>query len=164
MINMTAPRGGRARYRSGAVVGVLVAVVGLAVGVGGKMLFVAFAVVLLPFTSLLIDNAVRGVRGRAGILTIEVPLVLLLFSDTTFRVRTTEQLSNNPFDTAGIIRAVTQAVAMFLALVALISPGERERGGRLTTRPFRIYCAYCLVASAGIAMSGFPILTAYRVF
>ena len=164
MMDITAPRGGRLRYRSVAVAGVLVAVVGVAVGVGGKMLFVAVAVVLLPFTSLLIDNALRGVRGRAGILTIEVPLVLLLFSDTTFRVRTTEQLSNNPFDTAGIIRAAAQAVAMFLALVALMSPGERERGGRPTTRPFRIYCAYAVAATAGIATSAFPILTAYRVF
>jgi hypothetical protein len=164
MMDIAAQRRTRSRNTAAAVVGGLVVIAGVAIGAGGKLLLVGIAVALLPFTLLLIDNAVSGVRGRVGILTVEVPLILLLISDMTFRVRTTEQLSNNPFDTAGIIRAVAQAAALFLALAALMSPGEREAGARLTTRPFRLYCVYVVVAAAGIAMSAAPILTAYRVF
>jgi hypothetical protein len=164
MMDIAAPRRTRSRYVAPVIVGGLISTAGVAVGAGGKLLFVGAAIALLPFIALLIDGAHRGVLGRVGLLTVEVPIILVLLSDMTFRVRTTEELSNNPFDSAGIIRATAQAVALFLALVALMRPGHREAGVRPTTRPFRLYCTYAVVAAAGIAMSHAPILTAYRVF
>jgi hypothetical protein len=163
MIGRLPQQQSRSRYAP-AIVGGLVAVAGAATAAGGKLVLIGLAIALLPFVALLIDNAIRGVQGRVGIFTVEVPLVLLLVSDMTFRVRTTEDLSNNPFDAAGIIRAALQCTALFLALVVLLSPGKRELGVRLTTRPFRLYCAYVIAAAAGIAMSQAPVLTAYRVF
>ena len=163
MIGAAPLRHTRSRFTP-AIVGGLVVVTGVAVGVAGRLLLLGLAIALLPFMLLLIDNVIRRVHGRIGILTIEVPIVLLVVSDMTFRVRTTEDLSNNPFDTAGIVRAVLQCVALLLAIPALMAPGKREPGERFTTRPFRLYCLYVVVAAAGIAMSQAPILTAYRVF
>ena len=163
MIGSAALHRTRSRFAP-AIVGGLIVVAGVAVGVGGKLLILGAAVAVLPFIALLMDSTFSGVQERVGVFSVEVPLLLLLLSDMTLRVRTTEQLSNNPFDAAGIVRASLQCIALFFALMALLSPGKREGGSRLTTRPFRLYCGYIVVAAAGIAMSRAPILTTYRVF
>jgi hypothetical protein len=128
-------------------------------------LFAAVGIAALPAASLLVERIAIAARARTALLSIEVPLILVLFSDLTFRVRTTEQLSNNPFDTAGIVRAAAQAAALFLGMIALISrPTVAGARYRVMTRPFRMYLAYVGIATIGIAMSALPILTAYRVF
>ena len=165
MIGFTTSRASRSELRASLIPGLLAATAGAAVALGGKWALLAIAAVAAPFSVLFMKHALRDRTASAHFLSIEIPLLFVLFSDLTVRIRSTDALSANPFDAAGILRAALQGIALVLALFALLSPpADTWQQHRLTTRPFRLYLVYVLIALVGVAMSALPIVTAYRVF
>jgi len=160
--------GGRIRERSPRaylIPALLSVIAGAAVAAGGKWMLAAAVIVALPVAALVVPRAIGRRTVREGFLAVELPLFFVLCSDLTFRIRTTDQLSANPFDAAGIVRAGFQGLALMFAVMALLSPSaDTVDRPRFTTRPVRLYLLYVAVACVGIVMSGLPVLTAYRVF
>jgi O-antigen ligase/polysaccharide polymerase Wzy-like membrane protein len=135
---------------------------GAAVADGGRPLAVALGMagagLVLPLVT------VTSRRLRSGVLAVEVPIVLLLVSNLTFRVRSTQQLTANPLDTAGQFRVACIGLAALLGMAAFLTarPAAASAGQRLTSLPFRLYVAYVLVVFVGVPLSFNPFLTAYR--
>lgn len=96
-------------------------------------------------------------------LTLEIPVVLLFATTVSFRIRTAEQLAENPLDAQGLFRLMCVMLALGLAVFAWLFSERRVIEGKLTTLPVRLYFLYAAVAVAGITMSVLPLLTAYRV-
>jgi hypothetical protein len=132
---------------------------GSAVASGGRQRGAALGIaglgLLLPVATL----AAR--RLRYGFLTAELPIILLLVSNITLRIRSTQELAANPLDTAGLFRVACIGLAGFLGFAALLS-SRASAGGRLTSLPLRLYIGYVLVVFAGAPLSANPLLTAYR--
>jgi len=94
-------------------------------------------------------------------LSVEAPVLLLLASSLVFRIRDADSLAQNPLDTAGLFRVGCQGLALLLAGLALTSD-SKAAVDRVTSRPFRFYCAYLVVVFLGAPVSVNLPLTAYR--
>src|SRR6266540_3071198 len=94
-------------------------------------------------------------------LLVEAPVLLLLASSLVFRIRDADSLAQNPLDTAGLFRVGCQGLALLLAGLALTSD-SKAAVDRVTSRPFRFYCAYLVVVFLGAPVSVNLPLTAYR--
>jgi hypothetical protein len=135
---------------------------GAAVADGGRPLAVALGTAGIGLVLPLATVASR--RLRSGLLALEVPIVLLLVSNLTFRVRSTQQLTADPLDTAGQFRVACIGLAALLGMAAFLTarPAAASTGQRLTSLPFRLYLVYVLVVFVGAPLSFSPFLTAYR--
>jgi O-Antigen ligase len=134
---------------------------GAAVAAGGRSLTVALGIagagLLLPLVS------VASRRLPAGVVAVEVPIILLLVSNLTFRVRSTQQLAADPLDPAGQFRVACIGLAGLLGMVACLTARPAASAGqRLTSLPVRLYMAYAVVVFAGAPLSFNPFLTTYR--
>jgi O-antigen ligase len=138
---------------------VLAWLMGAAVARGG--LHQAAALAMAGVGLLLLLAAWAGRRLRYGILTVELPVVLLLMSNQTLRIRSTQELAANPLDAAGQFRVVGIGLAGLLGLAALLS-SRTAVAGRLTSLPLRLYIGYVLVVFVGVPFSADPFLTLYR--
>jgi O-antigen ligase len=99
-------------------------------------------------------------RVGAGLLAVEVPVLLMLLSNLVWRSRTSASLLNNPLDAAGQLRVVLVGIAGILAAAALLTSYNAAR--QLITVPFWLYALYAVVVCAGVPLSVEPKLTAYR--
>jgi hypothetical protein len=135
----------------------------IAVGTGGLWATLALGAAAIGLAAALATAAVSR-RGLRGVLSVEVPVLLLLVSNLVWRVRTTDQIASDPLDAAGLLRVGLLGLAGLLALMALVRPAAAEAGtaSRRTSLPFRLYVAYILVVFAGAPLSVQPLLTAYR--
>lgn len=97
---------------------------------------------------------------RYGLLTVEIPLLLLLLSNLVLRIRSAEDLAYNPLDPAAQFRVALMLVALGLGAIALISPGRSET--RIITPLFALYIAYVVVVFLGAPLSVKPLLTIFR--
>jgi O-antigen ligase len=135
----------------------------VAVGTGGLLGTLALGVAAIGLATA-VAAAVVTRRGLRGVLSVEVPVLLLLVSNLVWRVRTTDEIASDPLDAAGLVRVGFMGLAGLLALMALVRPapaGARTGSGR-PSLPFRLYVAYILVVFAGAPLSVEPLLTAYR--
>ena len=99
-------------------------------------------------------KAILGPRVRPGVIAVEVPVLLLLFSTLVFRGRSADDLAYNPLDAAAQYRVLCVALAMVLALAGLLSrPLAIPSNGRLTSRPIRLYILYIAVVFLGAPLS-----------
>lgn len=135
---------------------------GVGVAAGGRRgamaLGVATIALVLPLA------AVVAPRIRRALLAVEVPVVLLLMSNFSLRVRSTQELATNPLDTGGQFRVGFVGLAGLLGIAALLSstPSGTQANQRLTSLPIRLYIAYAVVVFAGALVSVNLPLTAYR--
>jgi hypothetical protein len=100
-------------------------------------------------------------RLRHDFAAIELPVLLVLMAELVFRQRDADTLASNPLDTAGLYRVACIGLALLLGCLALTSATGRANG-RITTRPFRLYCCYVLVVFIGAPLSVNLPLTAFR--
>ena len=137
------------------------AIAGFAIASGGLLgkIAIVCAVIMLVGTLLW---AVFHARIAAGFAAVELPLLLLLASTMTLRERDVTALATNPLDPAGSFRVLCVGAAFVLGMLALTSRHERQYIGRLTTRPFRLYCLYIGVVFLGSFTSVDPKLTLYH--
>jgi len=140
--------------------GLLLWWMGRAVALGGPQQVTALGVGGLALT-VSVGGAFLARRAGRGILALEVPLLLLLFSTLVLRQRGAVDLAVDPLDPAAQFRVAAVGVAGLLGFFALLRGRAPERT-RLTTLPFRLYVLYAVVVLAGAALSFSPILTAYR--
>ncbi len=133
---------------------------GSAVTTGGLSRFLAIVLaggaVLVPFLV-----AVIGPRVKPGFISVELPVLLILIAELVLRRRDAEQLASNPLDPAGMYRVACIGLALLLGMLALASSAGRVRG-RISTRPFRLYCLYVFVVFIGAPLSINLLLTTYR--
>ncbi len=101
---------------------------------------------------------------RYGLLSVEVPVLLLALGTLVLRIRATEDLAENPVDPAGLFRLACVGGAALLAFISLLTPSSHpETGGRLLgSRLFQIYVLYTFIVFVGAPLSEKPLLTAYR--
>jgi O-antigen ligase len=139
----------------------------LAAGLGGSaiakggmqgLLVVAAGFVLAGWTIL---SAVLRTRLPMDSAAVELPALLLLMADLVFRQRDAQSLAGNPLDPAGLFRVACVGLALLLGILALTSPIDHKTEG-ISTRPFRLYCAYVAVVFIGAPLSVNLPLTAYR--
>jgi O-antigen ligase len=133
---------------------------GRAVVLGGPQQVTALVVGGLVLT-VCVGGAFLARRAGHGILALEVPLLLLLFSTLVFRGRSAVELAVDPLDPAAQFRVAAVGVASLLGFFALLWGRAPERI-RLTTLPFRLYVVYTAVVFVGAPLSINPTLTAYR--
>lgn len=132
----------------------------LAAGESGqsRAVAIAAAALVVPAVWVFVNR-----RVGYGVLALEAPILLLLLSTLTLRVRTADELAYNPLDPAAQFRVACVVLALMLAAIALITPVVAASPiQRLTTRPFRVYQVYVLIVFAGALFSVKPALTAYR--
>jgi O-antigen ligase len=135
---------------------------GFAVGKGGLMSLLATALALGSLGTVAGWAILRRVVA-SGAIAVEIPIVLLLLSASVIRQRDAQSLAENPLDAAGMYRVLFVGTALFLALLALTgSHRATDIGARLTSRPFRMFCAYIGVVFIGAGLSINIPLTAYR--
>jgi O-antigen ligase len=141
--------------------GVLLWLMGRAVGVGGTPQVIALAVAGGILLSVL--GAVFLVRRVGwGALALEVPVLLLLLSTLVFRQRSATDLAGDPLDLAAQVRVAAVAVAGILGLFALLWGQKAGAGQRVTTLPLRLFAIYVVIVFLGALGSVDPLLTAYR--
>jgi O-antigen ligase len=119
-------------------------------------LTLAFAAAAGPVAWALIPS-----RLRQGFLSIELPILLLLVSTLTLRIRTAADLAYNPLDPAAQFRVLCVLTAGLLGAVAFTRPGSRTAAQRLPS-PFFLYAIYIVVVFLGAWLSVNLTLTAYR--
>lgn len=157
--------GGRIR---GASVAVLIVLgswsLGRAIAGGGLLLKGLLGVAVLIVVGLAAHCALAR-RVEAGFLTVEVPILLVLSSTLVLRLRTNDQLADNPLDSAALLRVLCMLAAGGLAAGALLSSGPPGSNRRrpITTLPTRLYGLYAFAALLGAPFSLFPLQTLYRV-
>jgi O-antigen ligase len=100
-------------------------------------------------------------RLRQGFMSIELPLLLLLLSTLTFRIRTAADLAYDPLDSAAQFRVLCVLTAGLLGAVALTRPRSRAAVQELPS-PFFLYSIYIVVVFLGAWLSVNTTLTAYR--
>lgn len=100
-------------------------------------------------------------RVRWDFAAVELPVLLLLMAELVFRQRDADSLASNPLDPAGLYRVACVSLALLLGCLAITAP-DRRAGERVSTRPFRLYCAYVIVVFLGVPLSVNLPLTAYR--
>lgn len=147
-----------------ALVALAALLTGVAIGSDGLLMIAGLGAVLLFLAAALTYYWMTGERARFGHMSVEVPIFLLLMTTLAFRARDAETLAKNPLDAQGIFRLACFGLALGLALIALLSPGRKAALDRITTRPIRFYYLYALVVLAGVTVSVFPLLTAFRWF
>jgi hypothetical protein len=146
-----------------------VAMLALAAGVGVVLEGpVRNLVLVLTGVALLVGilQPVLKKHVQPGYLHVEVPVLLLLTSTLTFRLRDAETLADNPLDAAAAFRIMCVVAALGLALLSFATRGRvsAEEQRLLRSRPFRIYGLYILVVFLGAPLSVFPLFTLYRGF
>jgi O-antigen ligase len=141
--------------------GLLLWLMGRAVGLGGTQQVIALAVAAGALVTVL-GGVFLARRVGWGALALEVPVLLLLLSTLVFRQRSATDLAGEPLDTAAQFRVAAVAVAGILGLFALLWGQVAGAGTRVTTLPFRLYAVYVLVVFLGALGSVDPALTAYR--
>lgn len=133
---------------------------GSAIASGGSRAALALTVGAVAVGAPLVA-ALAGTRLRRDFVAIELPALLILMGELVFRQRDAESLASNPLDPAGLYRVACISLALLLGSLALTSPISRA-GGKITTRPFRLYCGYVIVVFIGAPLSINLPLTAYR--
>jgi O-antigen ligase len=133
---------------------------GYAVAAGGTRGWLALAVGVIGAAGTILGALLRS-RLRWDFAAVELPALLILLAELVFRQRDAESLATNPLDLAGLYRVACISLALLLGVLALTAPrsGTSER---ITTRPFRLYCAYVVVVFIGAPISVNLFLTAYR--
>jgi O-antigen ligase len=103
---------------------------------------------------------------KEGYLHVEVPVILLLISGLTFRLRDAEALADNPLDAAAAFRILCVSAALGLALLSFATRSRVDVGERalMRSRPFRLYGLYVVVVFLGAPLSVLPLFTMYRGF
>jgi O-antigen ligase len=99
-------------------------------------------------------------RVRAGFLSIELPLILLLVSTLVLRSRTAASLEYDPLDPAAQFRVLCVFAAAVLGIFAY-SRAQANSDRRLPM-PLKMYCLYVIVVFLGAPLSLNLLLTAYR--
>jgi len=137
----------------------LAAVAGIAAAIPGPWTFLMAGSIVALLLATLVPAAPTRTTSRSGSLAVEVPVLALLASGLVFRVRGTEEILDNPLDTAGLFRVAFLALALFLAAIGFMN--GRQSGIR--SRPFRLYALYAATALIGAAGSADPLLTIFHV-
>jgi O-antigen ligase len=153
----------RDRHRDRLVVaaGLVVAwLAGSAAASGGRRAVLAVSLGCVAVGAPLIWALTRD-RPRRDFIAIELPALLILMAELVFRQRDADSLASNPLDPAGLYRVACIGLALLFGCLALTSPTRRAEG-RITTRPFRLYCGYVIVVFIGAPLSVNLPLTAYR--
>jgi hypothetical protein len=102
-------------------------------------------------------------RGAlAGLVTIEVPVLLLLLSTLVLRQRDAASLAANPLDLAGLYRVLCIGLALLLGGLSLTHPNATASRFRFSNRSTKLYVAYVAVVFLGALPSVDAKLTAYR--
>jgi O-antigen ligase len=155
------------KWPLGIVVALMAIAAGVAIGYGGKWIAAGVIVGAMPFALVPVLSFERK-RTRGGHLSLEIPVFLVCFSELVWRARNAQDLQTNPLDPAGIFRLACVSLAVALAVITLLSPRTvdrvRERGGLLSSAPFRLYALYVVVVFIGAPLSILPLVTAYRGF
>ncbi len=133
---------------------------GSAVATGGSRASLATMLAGAALGGTVVWALARG-HVRERFLSVEAPVLLILASALVFRIRDADSLAQNPLDPAGLFRVGCQGLALLLAGLALTSD-SKAAVDRVTTRPFRFYCAYLVVVFLGAPVSVNLPLTAYR--
>ena len=136
-------------------------IAGFLIASGGLLSGIAIAIGVLTLAVSLVW-AIFHTRIRPGFIAIELPVLLLLLSTLTLRQRDVDALATNPLDPAGFFRVVCVGLASVLGVLALTSGLKARDIGRVTTRPFRLYCWYGAVVFLGVLTSVNPKLTAFH--
>jgi O-antigen ligase len=134
---------------------------GFAIATGGLARQVAIAAGALTLVVTLVWAVLNG-RVPQHFIVVELPVVLLLLSNETLRRRATEAIAANPLDPAGSYRVACVGLAFLLGLLAITGGRRATEIGRVTTRPFRLYCLYAVVVFFGAFTSVNPGLTVYH--
>ena len=137
---------------------------GSAVAAGGTRAVLALLAGMMALGASLIW-AVARTRPQRDFVAIELPALLILMAELVFRQRDANALASDPLDPAGLYRVACIGLAFLLGCLALTSSGGRSTGSsreRITTRPFRLYCAYVFVVFIGAPLSVNLPLTTYR--
>lgn len=134
----------------------------VAVALGSGHLMLAALAAALP----LIAVSTAGGLSRLSQVPIKgrmvgVVCVLLLSSTFVWRARSTQQLDNNPLDSAAILRVGLVSLAALVAFVILLSPAYVAR--RIPT-PLRFLGGYIVVAALTALNSPLPLQALYRAF
>jgi O-antigen ligase len=153
--------GGRGPWTLFACAVAAASVVGFAIASGGLARQVAIAAGVFTLVGTLVWAAFNG-RVPRHFTAVELPVVLLLLSQEILRRRATEAIASNPLDAAGSYRVACVGLAFLLGLLALTGGHRASDIGRVTTRPFRLYCLYALVVLLGAFTSVNPALTVYH--
>ncbi|MGH2530231.1 MAG: O-antigen ligase family protein [Actinomycetota bacterium] len=136
----------------------LVAVAGIAAAIPGPWTFLMAGIIVALLLVTVLPAAPARTMSRSGYLAVEVPVLALLASGLVFRLRGTEEILDNPLDTAGLFRVAFLGLALFLAAVGFIN--GRQSGIR--SRPFRLYALYAATTLFGVAGSPVPLLTIFH--
>jgi O-antigen ligase len=133
---------------------------GYALAGGGMRASLAVVTVLAVAGATILGPLVRD-ELKSDFAAIELPALFILLSELVLRQRDAESLASNPLDPAGLYRVACLSLAALLGILALTSPAS-EGEGRITTRPFRLYCLYVCVVFIGAPLSINLPLTAFR--
>jgi O-antigen ligase len=133
---------------------------GSALASGGRRASLTIAIGLAVAGATILAPLVRD-RLKTDFAAVELPALFILLSELVLRQRDAESLASNPLDSAGLYRVGCLGLAALLGTLALTSSAN-ERKGRITTRPFRLYCLYVGVVFVGAPLSINLPLTAFR--
>jgi O-antigen ligase len=134
--------------------------IGASVATGGIWPFACVGLAALSIV--LIPAAFPNTAFGSLYLAVEAPMILLLLSTFTFRVRDASALATNPLDSAAIYRVACIGLAGLLGWAALLRPGSSDPSHVRLPWPVRPFLLYIPVVFLGALISVDAPLTAYR--